>query len=165
VTGNESASETYTSPGDRDFPGPTKTQTISGAIKELFGAAKAVLRRAAKEEDDEDEPQPRRRIGETDKAVGRVDVRAYRAAERGQPGGRYDGLKAKAGKQTSAAARSAEPKAAPEPLVAPADTYARACLSLADNLDWLNMWGANANNEQWHNDDFSAKQDQFFPQP
>jgi hypothetical protein len=162
VTGNESASETYTSPGDRDFPGPTKNRTIS-AIKELFGAAKAVLRRAAKE-DDEDEPQRRRSSGETDKGLGRVDVRAYRAAERGQPGGRYDGLK-EAGKQIGAAARSAEPKAAPKPLVAPADTYARVCLSLADNLDWLNMWEANANNEQWHTADFSAKQDQFSPQP
>jgi hypothetical protein len=39
-------------------------------------------------------------------------------------------------------------------------------LYLSDNtLDWLNLWQDNANNEQWQNEDFGAKQDNYFPQP
>jgi hypothetical protein len=32
-------------------------------------------------------------------------------------------------------------------------------------LDWLNLWQHNANNEQWPDDDFNAKQDHCSPQP
>jgi hypothetical protein len=46
-----------------------------------------------------------------------------------------------------------------------ADPYAAARAYLADTLDWLNLWRDNANNDQWHDDDFSAKQDRYFPQP
>jgi hypothetical protein len=120
-------------------------------------AVKALFTRRA--EDDEPQQQPRRRSGETDKALGRHDLRAYRAAERGQPRRRYDGLKA-----AKLRPAKAEPKAAPK-VVAPADANGSAFLSLSDTLDWQALWQANANIEQWHDDDFSAKQDQYFPQP
>jgi hypothetical protein len=68
------AGETETSPADRDFAGPSKNQTISGAIRGLFRAAvKAVTR-----SDDDEPPPPRRRRGETDKGF----VLASRAALR-----------------------------------------------------------------------------------
>ena len=40
---------------------------------------------------------------------------------------------------------------------------AQAALYLADTLDWLKLWQDNANH--WPDDDFSAKQDRYFPQP
>jgi hypothetical protein len=40
---------------------------------------------------------------------------------------------------------------------------AQAALHLADTLDWLTLWQDNA--EHWPDDDFSAKQDRYFPQP
>jgi hypothetical protein len=127
-------------------------------------AVKAVTRHG-----DEDEPEPHRKSGETDKGFIMVVKRRY--DRRRGLSGRYAALKA--AKQTGAAARGrfaklrpakGEPKAAPK-VVAPADTYARACLSLSDTLDWFNLWEANANNYQWQDADFSAKQDQYFPQP
>jgi hypothetical protein len=136
-----------------------------------MGLFKTAAKALARSDNEDVQQQPRRKSGETDKALGRHDLRAYRAAERGQPGGRYDGVKA--AKQAGAAARGrfaklrpakAEPKAAPEPLSAAADTYARACLSLSNTLDWQALWQANANND-WQAGDFSATQDQFFPQP
>ena len=42
---------------------------------------------------------------------------------------------------------------------------AQAALYLSDTLEWLNLWQYNANNEQWFDSDFSAKQDHDFPQP
>lgn len=41
----------------------------------------------------------------------------------------------------------------------------RAAAYLADTLDWLNLWQDNADCEQWPDDDFSAKQDHYGPQP
>jgi hypothetical protein len=48
---------------------------------------------------------------------------------------------------------------------ASADPYAGAGMYLADTLDWLNLWQDNADNDHWFADDFSAKQDRYFPQP
>lgn len=63
--------------------------------------------------------------------------------------GRYAGLRP---------ARKAQEAIAPEPITS-ADAYARARLYLSDTLDWLNLWQDNADNDHWHDDDFSAKQD------
>lgn len=56
-------------------------------------------------------------------------------------------------------------KVAPEAVATAADPYAAATAYLSDTLDWLNLWQDNANNDQWHDGNFSAKQDQYFPQP
>ena len=62
-----------------------------------------------------------------------------------------------------AALRSA-PKA--REAIAPTSAYARAPLYLSDTLDWLNLWQDNAGyDDHWIDDDFSAKQDENFPQP
>jgi hypothetical protein len=64
MTSSEGVSENETSPADRDFAGPSKNRTISGAIRGVFRAAvKAITRR-----DEDESPRPRRRSGETDKA-------------------------------------------------------------------------------------------------
>jgi hypothetical protein len=47
----------------------------------------------------------------------------------------------------------------------PTTAYAEATLFLADTLGWLSLWQDNADNEHWLDDDFSAKQDRYFPQP
>jgi hypothetical protein len=47
----------------------------------------------------------------------------------------------------------------------PAEAYAVATGYLCDTLDWLNLWQDNADNGHWHDDDFSAKQEQHIPQP
>jgi hypothetical protein len=117
-------------------------------------AVKAVTCRAKK--DDEDEPQPRRR-GETDKGF----VAACRAIL--QRAAVKTGAAAARGSYAALRVAKAEPKAAPE-VVAPA-TYARVGLSLSNTLDWQALWQDNANNDQWHDDNFSARQDQYFPQP
>ena len=52
-----------------------------------------------------------------------------------------------------------------EAVAAASAPYAAAPVSLCDTLDWFNLWQANANNEQWHDGDFSAKKDHYFPQP
>lgn len=62
-------------------------------------------------------------------------------------------------------AKPAQPaKAEPEAVAFATDPYAGATVSLSTTLDWLNMWQANAES-QWIDEDFSAKQDQYFPQP
>jgi hypothetical protein len=48
---------------------------------------------------------------------------------------------------------------------APAEAYAGADTYLSNVLNWLNLWQANANNGQWPDDNFSVKQDHYFPQP
>lgn len=60
--GNESASETDTSPAERDATGPSTNQTIREAIKGLFRDAVKALTRCS----DDEPPPPRRRSGETD---------------------------------------------------------------------------------------------------
>jgi hypothetical protein len=47
----------------------------------------------------------------------------------------------------------------------PADRAAAASGYLSDTLDWLNLWQDNAAHDHWLDDDFSAKQDQNYPQP
>ena len=47
----------------------------------------------------------------------------------------------------------------------PRQAYTAATAYLADTLDWLNLWQDNADNDHWFADDFSAKQDRYFPQP
>ena len=131
-------------------------RTIAGAIKGLFKAAvKAVTQR-------EEAPQPetRRRAGEKDgRGFARVN---YDHRYRNKPSARGRFAKLRPAKAT--ADKTADRKAAPK-VVAPAAAYASTRLYLSNTLDWLNLWQDNANNEQWHDADFSAKQDQYFPQP
>lgn len=120
-------------------------RTIPGVIAKLFRTATvAIFRR------DPDAPQPtRRRRGERE-GGGPVMMRPVaRPAGRPAARGRYAMLRAGA--------------AAPE--FAPGWHEAQAGLYLADTVDWLKLWQDNANDEQWPDNDFSAKQDHYFPQP
>jgi len=120
-------------------------------IRGLFRAAvKAVTCR-----EENPQPKPRRRRGETDKGfVATCRAMMRRAAKTGAAvaRGRYAGL------------QEAQEAIAPEPITT-ADAYASARLYLSDTLDWLNLWQDNADNDHWHDDEFSAKQDQNFLQP
>lgn len=141
------ASENDSTFAVRDTAEGSKNRTIAGAIESLFrSVAKAIIGR------DEDEPQPetrRRRSGETEGDLRKPVVRSYLAAKPAARG-RY------------AALRPTKVEAA---VFAPADAYAGAGMCLADTLDWLNLWQDNAANDHWFADDFSAKQDRYFPQP
>lgn len=100
-------------------------------------------------EADEPQPERRRRKGETEGGMRRpaAPLNPAPAAR-----GRYVALR---------------PLKAEEPvqrIIMPASPTT-ATVYLADTLDWLNLWQANANHEQWPGDDFSAKQDHYFPQP
>ena len=107
-------------------------------------------------------PQPklrRQRSGETDKgAVAPWQTMLHRFAKTGAVArGRY-------------AALQPVPEAAEPEFVAPASTYDRVALYLSDTLDWLNLWQDNAGHDHWLDDhsldgDFSAEQNQTFPQP
>lgn len=148
------ASENYSILAGRGLAGSSKNRTIPGAIKGLFRAAvKAVTRRA----EDEPQPQARRRSGETEKGFIMAVRRRYdrllethRAVARGGTG-----------KAFGEAAKEAL-LAAPIP-----EDFARGGGYGGDLFDPASAYwqGNNANNEQWQNDDFSAKQDQYFPQP
>jgi hypothetical protein len=153
------ASETYTSPGDRNFPGPTKpttARTISAAIKTVFkNAVKAVTCRA------EDAPPPKsRRRGETEKGF----IRAVKRRRHD-----YDGLRETHRAVARRATSKAFGKAAKEALLdAPIrEDFAGGGGYGGDLFDPASAYwhGNNANNDQWQNEDFSAKQDQYFPQP
>ena len=72
-----------------------------------------------------------------------------RPAGRPAARGRYAKLQAGAAAQKSGASGEQEAQAA--------------LLYLADTLDWLKLWQDNA--DHWPDDDFSAKQDRYFPQP
>lgn len=113
-------------------------------IKRLFRTAfKAITQR------DEDAPQPqkRRRRGEKE-GEGPIMVRppalyAVRPAARG----RYASLGSGPAQRSTIAVGHVE----------------KAALYLADTLDWLQLWQDNTTH--WPDDDFSAKQDRYFPQP
>jgi hypothetical protein len=142
--------EIETSPGNRNFPGPTKpttARTISAAVTALFkDAVKAVTRR----DEDEPPPQTRRRSGETDKGfVAACRTMLRRAAKTGA---------AARGRFATLQPAKAEPEAA-------SNAYTGTGLYLADTLDWLSLWQDNANNEQGLDDNFSAQQDHYLPQP
>ncbi len=122
----------------RDTVSGNKHQTIS--IKGLFKAAiKAITGR------DDDAPQPearKRRSGEKEGSGPLLRRLAARFAGRPAARGRYARLRK-------------------GPVQAD-----KAALHLSDTLDWLTLWQENAaNNEQWIQDNFNAKQDQHFPQP
>ena len=133
------------------FPG-RNTEGVSkpppngaAAIKALFNAVKEMLSPKG-----EDAPQPvRRRRGETDKGF----AAACRAMLRRTP-------------KTGAVARGrfAGLRYAQE-AIAPSDAYARARMYLSDTLDWLNLWQDNADNDHWHDGEFSATFEDYFPQP
>lgn len=142
---------------------------MPGAIKGLFKAAKALAC-------SDDAPRPetrRRRTGETDKgfvAVWRTVLRRAATKTRAAARGRFAALRpVKADVSTKAAAIAetmADRLAKAEPVAfAPADACAGTGMYLADTLEWLNLWQDNANNEQWFDGDFNAKQDHDFPQP
>jgi hypothetical protein len=71
--------------------------------------------------------------------------------------------------RTGAAARgryaALQPAREAQEATEPADADVRAAMSLSDTLDWLNLWHDNGDNDHWYEDEFSAKQDQNFPQP
>ena len=120
-----------------------------GAIRQLFRAAVNVVTRRV----EDPQPQARRRRGETDKGF----VAACRAMLRRVA-------------RTGATARGHDAALRPAPKVREAialtSAYARAPLYLSDTLDWLNLWQDNAGyDDHWIDDDFSAKQDENFPQP
>jgi hypothetical protein len=108
---------------------------------------KAAIRAIAQRDDDAPQPQTRRRRGEQD-GGGPILMRLFaRAAGKPAARGRYATLHA-GGEQKFATGGQQE---------------ARAELYLADTLEWLKLWQDNA--EHWPDDDFSAKQDRYFPQP
>jgi hypothetical protein len=120
-------------------------RTIAAAIKALFRMVANVLA------DKADEPSPgtaRRRRGETDGSLLKPIVSRPALAGRPAARGRYAAL------QPARVEREAALYAD--------DPYAAATAYLSDTLAWL--W-QNTNNDQWHDDDFSAKQEQYFPQP
>ena len=127
---------------DRASAEGSKNRTTS--IKGLFKAAiKAITHR------DDDAPQPsKRRRGEKE-GGGPLLMRLFvRPAGRPAARGRYAKLQAGAAAQNSGASEQ-EAQAA--------------LLYLANTLDWLKLWQDNA--DHWPDDDFSAKQDRYFPQP
>jgi hypothetical protein len=111
-----------------------------------------VLKAVTRRSEDEPKPEARRRSGETEKGfVAACRAVLHRVAKTGAAArGRFTGLR--------------PAKAEPEGF-APADAYACGGMYLADTLAWLNLWQDNANNEQWSDSDFSAKQDRDLPQP
>ena len=111
--------------------------------QELFRAAvKAIT-------GNNDEPQPaaRRRKGETEGDLPKPVVRPA-VADAPAARGRYAALQPAKAEQAAFAG----------------DPYAGAWY-LSDTLDWLNLWQDNADNGHWHDDDFNAKQERYFPQP
>ncbi len=124
-----------------------------GAIRGLFRAAVAAVTRRSP--NPQPKPKPRRqRSGETDKgAVAPWQTVLRRFAKTGAAArGRYAALQP--------VQEAAEP----------VSTYDRVALYLSDTLDWFNLWQDNAGYDHWLDDpsldgDFSANQNQSFPQP
>ncbi|OYV36432.1 MAG: hypothetical protein B7Z80_15525 [Rhodospirillales bacterium 20-64-7] len=116
----------------------SENSTTPGAIQGLFRAAAESATRHA----ENPQPKPRRRRGETDK--GFVPARRMVLHSGAVARGRYAVLRQ---------------------VVEPADAQARACLYLEDTLEWLNLWEDNAENYNWHEEEFSAKQEQYSFQP
>jgi hypothetical protein len=107
---------------------------------------KAVTRR----DDDAPQPQKRRRRGEKE-GGGPIMVQALPLPARhvGRPAarGRYAMLGAGTAKFDGADSGHDAP----------------AILHLADTIEWLQLWQDNT--DLWSEDDFSAKQNRYFPQP
>jgi hypothetical protein len=138
------ASETTTSFAVRDTAERSKSRT--SWIRRLFQAAyKAVTQR------DEDAPQPQKRRRGEKEGGGPIMVQAQPPSHHAAGGpaarGRYATLRAGTTK-SAGQGRGHE---------------ANAALHLADTLDWLQLW--QDNNTHWPDDDFSAKQNLYFPQP
>jgi hypothetical protein len=117
-------------------------------------AVKAVTRRA------EDEPPPKpRRSGETEKGF----IKAIRRRQD------FDGLRETHRAVARRGTSKAFDEAAKEALLdAPIrEDFAGGGGYGGDLFDPASAYwhGNNANNDQWQNEDFSAKQDQYFPQP
>lgn len=126
-------------------PTGSLNRTIAVAIKALFRLVAKVLG------DKADEPRPgttRRRRGETDGGLLKPIVSQPALTSRPAARGRYAALQP--ARTESEASLCAD------------DPYAAATAYLSDTLAWLQQ---NADNDQWHDDDFSAKQEQYFPQP
>lgn len=133
-----------TGAGDSPATG-SLNRTIAAAIKALFRLVAKVLA------DKADEPRPgaaRRRRGETDGGLLKPIMSQPALAGRPAARGRYAALQP--ARIESEASLCAD------------DPYAAATAYLSDTLAWLQQ---NADNDQWHDDDFSAKQEQYFPQP
>jgi hypothetical protein len=140
-----SANEINTSFAVRDTAERSKHRT--SWIGRLFQAAfKAVTQR------DEDAPQPsKRRRGEKDGGGPTMfQAQPPPAHHAGRPAarGRYATLRTGTTK-SAGQGRGHE---------------AHAALHLTDTLDWLQLWQDN-NTGHWPDDNFSAKQNQYFPQP
>jgi hypothetical protein len=112
-------------------------------------AAKALVRNEG-----EPKPEPRRRRGKTGKGI----VATWRKALH------------RSAVKTAAAARgryaALRPAKAAPATVAPAAAHAGAGMSLADTLEWLQLWQANSMDFGAALDDnFDTQQDRHLPQP
>jgi hypothetical protein len=117
-----------------------------GAIRGLFRAAVAAVTRRSPNP----QPKPRRqRSGETDKgAVAPWQTMMHRLVKTGAVArGRYAVL---------------QPT---QEVEEPASAYDRVALYLSDTLDWFNLWQDNAGYDHSLDGEFSANQNQTFPQP
>ena len=128
-----------------------------GAIRQLFRAAVNVVTRRG------ENPQPtprRRRRGETDKGfVAACRAMLRRVVRTGATARDCDAALQPAPPAFATAGSVREP-------IAPTSAYASTSLYLSDTLDWLNLWQDNAAyDDDWYGDDFSAKQEENFPQP
>jgi hypothetical protein len=119
----------------------------------------------------DDELKPRRKSSETDTALGRHDLRAYRAAEREQSAGRYDGLKVppQAGQQRGDATRAAFGAAARAAVQyiarIPAAFYEAGADHLWDALEMMRFYGSDDMDDGGLDDDYDTQQNRHFPQP
>jgi hypothetical protein len=134
---------------------PTTTRTISAAVKALFtDAAKAITR------PNEYKPPPARRGGETEKGFIRAVRRSYDRLRETHRAVAYD----RAGK---ASGDEAAEKALLEAQMPDDWFYAGGGYYGEDLFDPASAYwqGNNANDNQWYDEDFSARRDQYFPQP
>jgi hypothetical protein len=135
--------------------GGNKAGGAAAAIKALFkNAVKAVTRR------DEDEPLPKsRRSGETEKGF----VMAVRRRQDFDPLRKTHRAVARGG--TSKAFGAAAKEALLDDVLILDDAAGGGFGANLFDPASAYWQGNNAHNEQWQNEDFGAKQDNYFPQP
>jgi hypothetical protein len=136
----------------------SKKRTIAGAIKALFKAAvKAVTQR-------EEAPQPetRRGAGEKDgRGFARVNY-DHCSRNSGKPSARGHYAALRVVRRTAAKVRRKFSRAAND---ATEPDIAEEVFNSITGFDLVTMWQQNANAGQYLDQDFSASQDRYFPQP
>ena len=165
--------ETCATPGTAQVtkPGGNKAGSAAGIKRWFKSAAKALAR-----PDDEPQPEPEARKRRSGGSEGRLlAMRSRRLyVTKSAARGRYKRLAVPQFPPEDEFARTADLLCSvPEGIANIFADLARRLevviygksLAFSDTLDWQNLWQDNANNAQWHDDDFSAKQDQYFPQP